>query len=103
MVFVKIYDFMFCELKYAKKYTECAIMYKTNNDVEMYNTCIKLAEAELSHAEIWHNMSDTKIKIFTEKILKDFSKRVNILPGILVGRLQKDCLIKWNEFNYLKN
>ncbi len=42
-------------------------------------------------------------KIFTEKILKDFSKRVNILPGILVGRLQKDGLIKWNEFNYLKN
>lgn len=42
-------------------------------------------------------------KIFTEKILKDFSKSTNILPGILVGRLQKDGLIKWNEFNYLKN
>ena len=42
-------------------------------------------------------------KIFTEKILKDFSKSINILPGILVGRLQKDGLIKWNEFNYLKN
>ena len=71
MVFVKIYDFMFCELKYAKKYTECAIMYKTNNDIEMYNTCIKLAEAELSHAEIWHNMSDTKIKKHIEKIQTD--------------------------------
>lgn len=42
-------------------------------------------------------------KVFTEENLKDFSKRVNILPGILVGRLQKDGLIKWNEFNYLKN
>lgn len=41
-------------------------------------------------------------KIFTEKILKDFSKSINILPGILVGRLQKDGLIKWNEFNNLK-
>lgn len=46
-------------------------MYKTNNDIEMYNTCIKLAEAELSHAEIWHNMSDTKIKKHTEKIQTD--------------------------------
>lgn len=44
-----------------------------------------------------------KNKVFTEKILKDFSKSINILPGILVGRLQKDGLIKWNEFNYLKN
>ena len=44
-----------------------------------------------------------KNKVFTEENLKDFSKRVNILPGILVGRLQKDGLIKWNEFNYLKN
>lgn len=44
-----------------------------------------------------------KNKVFTEENLKDFSKRINILPGILVGRLQKDGLIKWNEFNYLKN
>lgn len=42
-------------------------------------------------------------KVFTEEILKDFSKSINILPGILVGRLQKDGLIKWNEFNNLKN
>ena len=39
--------------------------------------------------------------LFTSKLIKDFSKINNISPGIVVGRLQKDGLIKWNQFNEL--
>ena len=34
-----------------------------------------------------------------EKKIINFCKHNNIIPGILVGRLQKDGIIKWNEFN----
>lgn len=40
-------------------------------------------------------------KSFCEKTIKEFSKNNNILPGILVGRLQSDNVLKWNEFNNL--
>jgi hypothetical protein len=32
----------------------------------------------------------------------DFSKRLGIHPGIVVGRLQKDCLIEQSQMNELK-
>ena len=38
---------------------------------------------------------------YDEKIIKDFSKKINISTGILVGRLQKDEIIGWNQFNNL--
>ncbi len=40
-------------------------------------------------------------KTYTEKSIKEFSKENNISTGILVGRLQKDGKIGWNEFNNL--
>ena len=40
-------------------------------------------------------------KFLTEKVIVDFSKEINISPGIVVGRLQKDEIIKWSEFNNL--
>ena len=43
----------------------------------------------------------SKNNIYTEKIIKDFAKANNIEPGIVVGRLQKDEIIKWSEFNNL--
>ena len=30
-----------------------------------------------------------------------FAKENNVLPGIVVGRLQNDKVISWNEFNDL--
>lgn len=42
-------------------------------------------------------------KEFTEQSIKEFSKDLNILPDILIGRLKKDNIIKWNKFNYLKH
>ena len=37
----------------------------------------------------------------SEELIKEFSKENNISPGIVVGRLQKDGIIKWNQFNDL--
>ena len=42
-----------------------------------------------------------KNKKYTENIILNFSKENNISPGIVVGRLQKDGIIGWNEFNNL--
>ena len=39
--------------------------------------------------------------MFNEKVIKDFALKNNISTGIVVGRLQKDGLLKWNEFNNL--
>lgn len=39
--------------------------------------------------------------IFTEKTIKSFSKSNNITPGIIIGRLQKDGILKWNQFSNL--
>ena len=39
--------------------------------------------------------------LIDEKIIKKFSKENNISTGILVGRMQKDKVIGWNEFNSL--
>ena len=36
-----------------------------------------------------------------EKTIRDFSNQINISPGILVGRLQTDGIIKQNQFNNL--
>ena len=36
---------------------------------------------------------------FNKKIIKDFATKNNISPGILIGRMQKDGLIGWNEYN----
>lgn len=39
--------------------------------------------------------------LLDEKMIKKFSKENNISTGILVGRMQKDKVIGWNEFNSL--
>ena len=39
--------------------------------------------------------------LFNENIIKDFSRNNNISTGIIVGRLQKDGLVGWNQFNNL--
>lgn len=39
--------------------------------------------------------------IYDEKVIRDFSSINNISTGIVVGRLQKDGIIGWNQFNNL--
>ena len=39
---------------------------------------------------------------FSEKAIMNFAKKVNIDPGIVVGRLQKEMYINYNRYNDLK-
>lgn len=39
--------------------------------------------------------------LYNEDIIKDFANHNNISTGVVVGRLQKDGKIGWNEFNNL--
>ena len=39
--------------------------------------------------------------VFNENIIKDFSRNNSISTGIVVGRLQKDGLVGWNQCNNL--
>lgn len=38
-----------------------------------------------------------------ESAIKTFAQRLKIAPGIVIGRLQYDHRIKWQQFNHLKN
>lgn len=40
-------------------------------------------------------------KTLSDKIIKKFAKDNNVSCGIVIGRLQNDKIIKWNEFNKL--
>ena len=39
---------------------------------------------------------------FSEKSVREFASSQGIAPGIVVGRMQKECMIKYNELNNLK-
>lgn len=41
--------------------------------------------------------------IYTESSIKRFAKQLNILPGIVLGRLQSDKLVDYQSFNSLKS
>ena len=49
---------------------------------------------------LYKNFIDSNSMV-TEKTIKEFSKKNNISPGILVGRLQNDGIVHWNQFNNL--
>ncbi|KOO48144.1 ImmA/IrrE family metallo-endopeptidase [Priestia koreensis] len=42
-------------------------------------------------------------KVFNQKSIEEFAKSQNILPGIVVARLQHDGYISFDMLNYLKN
>ena len=44
----------------------------------------------------------TKEKNFTEKHIRDFAAEQGIDPGIVVGRLQRESFIRYNQMNHLK-
>ena len=44
----------------------------------------------------------TSLSSFSSSAVKSFAKKVGIDPGIVVGRLQKENYIKWEQLNNLK-
>ena len=69
-----------------------------SNDVEL--EADEFARNILIPDNAYNNFVKNNI-VFNENNIKDFSKDNNISTGILVGRLQKDGLVGWNQFNNL--
>lgn len=40
--------------------------------------------------------------LISERLIRDFSKQVNVAPGIVLGRLQYEGHIGWQQLNHLK-
>lgn len=85
-------------IKHSKKEVFIDLEDAKINDIE------KEADEFAKNILIPNNLYNEFIKnniFYDEKIIKDFSKKINISTGILVGRLQKDEIIGWNQFNNL--
>lgn len=46
--------------------------------------------------------SFVSLRDFSEQSIKSFAQKIEISPGIIVGRLQNDGILKYNELNDLK-
>ena len=68
------------------------------NDIEL--EADSYAKNILIPDDLYNNFVNKNYK-YTEQIIKEFSLENNISTGIVVGRLQKDGIIGWNEFNKL--
>ena len=74
-----------------------------DGDNELKSSIEKEADDFAKNTLISKNAYDDFIEnnIINEKTIKKFSKDNNIIPGILVGRMQKEGIIGYNEFNNL--
>lgn len=74
-----------------------------DGDNELKSSIEKEADDFAKNTLISKNAYDDfiKINIINEKTIRKFSKDNNIIPGILVGRMQKEGIIGYNEFNNL--
>ena len=74
-----------------------------DSDNELKNSIEKEADDFAKNTLISKTSYDDFIKnnIINEKTILKFSKDNNIIPGILVGRMQKEGIISYNEFNNL--
>ncbi len=85
-------------LKHSKKEVFVDFEQMQNNEIEQ--EADEYARNILISDEIYQKFIKEH-HIYNHKIIMDFSKENNISPGILVGRLQKDGIIGWNEFSNL--
>lgn len=74
-----------------------------DGDNELKSSIEKEADDFAKNILISKNAYDDFIEnnIINEKTIRKFSKDNNIIPGILVGRMQKEGIIGYNEFNNL--
>lgn len=85
-------------LKHSKKEVFVDLEHDDKNDIE--EEADEFARNILIPKEEYNEFIKST-HIYTEKKIKDFSNCINITPGVVVGRLQKDGIIKWTEFNNL--
>ncbi len=85
-------------LKHSKKELYIDLDGAEKNEIEI--EADNYAKNILIKNSIYKNFVKKNMKI-TEKNIQDFAKENKITPGILIGRLQNDGLLKYNEFNDL--
>ena len=93
---------LFHEIAHLIKHSQKEVFIDLEDDVS--NDIEKEAGEFASNILIPNNIYKTfinKNKKFTEEIIKQFAKENNLTTGIVVGRLQKDHIIAWNQFNNL--
>ena len=84
-------------IKHSKK--EVFIDFENNETNAIELEADEYARNILIPDNIYNNFINNKV--YNEKLIKEFASKNNISSGIIVGRLQKDGIIKWNEFNNL--
>ena len=85
-------------IKHSRKEVFIDLENDEKNDIE--NEADEFARNILIPDEVYNKFINNN-SLYTEKIIKAFSLKNNISTGVVVGRLQKDGIIRWNEFNNL--
>ena len=85
-------------IKHSKKEVFIDLEDAETNDIE--SEADEFAKNTLIPNSVYNEFVKSNV-FYNENIIKDFSKKNNISTGIIVGRLQKDGIIGWNQFNNL--
>lgn len=85
-------------IKHSKKEVFVDLENDESNDIEL--EADEFARNILIPDNIYIEFVQSSI-VYNEKVIRDFSNKNNISTGIVVGRLQKDGKIGWNQFNNL--
>lgn len=92
----------FHEIAHLIKHSKKEVFIDSDNDIK--NDIEYEADEYSRNILIPDNEYDDFVKTtkkYTANAICDFARKNNILPGIVVGRLQKNGIIKWNQFNNL--
>lgn len=71
MKLTKVVDFMFDELEDAKKYAKYGAKAKAEGSDEIAMLALKLADIEISHADMWHEQAMAIIKKNQEMLMSN--------------------------------
>ena len=85
-------------IKHSKKEVFIDLEDSETNDIE--SEADEFAKNTLIPDSIYNEFVKSNV-FYNETVIKEFSKKNNISTGIIVGRLQKDGIIGWNQFNNL--
>lgn len=85
-------------IKHSKKEIYIDLENADTNDIE--NEADEYARNILIPNEKYNEFINGKI-VFTETMIKEFARENNVSAGIVVGRLQKDKRVGWNQFSSL--
>ncbi len=85
-------------LKHSRKEVFIDLENDEKNDIE--NEADEFARNILIPNDVYDNFIRTNYA-FNESVIKEFAKNNNISTGVVVGRLQKDGIVGWSEFNNL--